>query len=188
MPAAGRVAIAGALLEAGRTSEAEALAATVERDPALAGDTQRRASAVRAVSAARAADRLNDAGDRQAALARLSPALGQSPENTDVQLSLARVYAGSGRADDASRIAEAILASSPDNVRARAVAGEAAVARRAIGRAEQILRDGRARGADELQMALLDARIARAREDQVRARQALEEAARLRAQQLRTGN
>ena len=187
-PAAGRLAIAGALLEAGRPAEAEALAASVERDPLVTGDARRRASAVRATSTATAADRLNDSGDRQGALNRLAPALGQAPDNPEVQLSLARVYAGSGRAEDASRIAEGILTADPDNVRARSVAGEAAVARNAMGRAEQILREGRSRGADELQMALLDARIARARDDQVRARQALEEAARLRARQLRASN
>ena len=105
-----------------------------------------------------------------------------------MQLSLARVYSGSGRGLEALRIAEPILEANPDYVRARAVAGEAAVVSNAIGRAEQILRDGRSRGADELQMALLEARIARARDDQLRARRALEEAARLRAMQLRASN
>ena len=86
------------------------------------------------------------------------------------------------------RIAEGILSASPDNVRARAVAGEAAVLANAIGRAEGILREGRERGADELQMALLEARIARARDDRIRARRALEEAARLRTRQLQAGS
>ena len=57
-----------------------------------------------------------------------------------------------------------------------------------IGRAEQLLSEGRARRADELQMALLEARIARSRDDQVRARRALEAAARLRGEQLRAAN
>jgi hypothetical protein len=60
--------------------------------------------------------------------------------------------------------------------------------RNAFSRAEEILRDGKARGADELQMALLEARIARARGDHVRARQALETAARLRVGQLRVSS
>ncbi|MFH5923160.1 tetratricopeptide repeat protein [Roseomonas xinghualingensis] len=185
---AARVAIAGALLEAGRTADAEALAASVERDPRLSGEARQQVSNLRASSAARAAEQLSDRGERRAALERLTPALSQAPENAQLQLSLARVYAGSGRAEDASQIAEGILARNPDNIQARAVAGEAAVARNALARAEEILRDGRARNADELQMALLEARIARARGDQLRARRALEEAARLRVEQLRASS
>jgi Tfp pilus assembly protein PilF len=183
-----RVAIAGALLDAGRSSDAEALASSVERDPRLGAEARQRAASVRTGSAVVAADRLSYGGDRRAALDRLTPALSQAPENPQVQLSLARIYAGSGRAAEASEIAEGVLRRDSGNVQARAVAGEAAVARNAIGRAEEILREGRANGADELQMALLDARIARARSDHIRARHALEAAARLRGDQLRGGN
>jgi Tfp pilus assembly protein PilF len=185
---AARLAIAGAMLEAGRTSEAEALAASLERDPRLSSEARQQVASVRAGSAARAAEQLSNQGDRRGALERLSPALSQSPEDPQLRLSLARVYANSGRAGDASEIADPILARNPDNIQARAVAGEAAVMRNALGRAEEILRDGKARGADELQMALLEARIARARGDHVRARQALETAARLRVGQLRVSS
>jgi tetratricopeptide (TPR) repeat protein len=187
-PPAARVAIAGALLEGGRVAEAEALAASVARDPRLTGESRQQVANLRASSAASEAERLTDRGDRRAAMNRLAPALNEAPQNPALQLSLARVYAGSGRAEEASQIAEPILARSPDNIQARAVAGEAAVARRALGRAEEILREGRARKADELQMALLEARIARAAGDQFRAREALEEAARLRASQLRASS
>jgi Tfp pilus assembly protein PilF len=187
-PPAARLAIAGAMLDAGRTAEAEALAASVERDPRLSGEARRQVAELRAGSAARAAEQLTSQGDRRGALERLSPALSQSPEDPQLRLSLARVYANSGRAGEASEIADPILARSPDNIQARAVAGEAAVMRNALGRAEEILRDGRTRGADELQMALLEARIARASGDQFRARQALETAARLRAGQLRVSS
>ena len=117
----------------------------------------------------------------------LTPPRAQVPEGGRSQLALARVYAESGRAEEASEIAERILAREPANTEARSVAGSAAVTRNAVPRAEELLRDGRASGADELQMALLDARIARARRDQPRARAALEEAARLRGDQLRAG-
>ncbi len=187
-PATARIAIAGALLDAGRAAEAEAAVANLDRDSALASEARSRATTVRAISSATSTDRLNDSGDRQGVLNRLAPSTGQASSNIDVQLSLARVYSGSGRGIEAVRIAEPILEANPDYVRARAVAGEAAVASNSIGRAEQILREGRARGADELQMALLEARIARARDDNSRARRALEEAARLRAMQLREGN
>ncbi|TPG61040.1 hypothetical protein EAH89_00265 [Roseomonas nepalensis] len=185
---AARVAVAAALLEGGLVAEAEGLSAGVERDALAPAELRRQAAGLRAASAASAADRLNDGGDRQGAMRRLAPALGQAPGNADVQLSLARVLAGSGRAEEALRIADGILGASPENVRARAVAGEAAVLAKEIGRAEDILREGRERGADELQMALLEARIARARDDRLRARRALEEAARLRARQLQASN
>ena len=184
-PAAAQLALAGALLEAGRSNDAEALAAAVERDPSLAPDARRQAAAIRNGSTAVTADRLTYGGERSAALQRLAPALQRAPEDPQVQLSLARVYASTDRAEEASRIAEGLLQREPGNVAARAVAGEAAVAQREFGRAEALLAEGRARGADELQMALLEARIARARGDTLRARRALEEAARLRAQQLR---
>ena len=185
---AARIAVAAALLEGGQVAEAEGLAAGVERDALASGELRRQAAGLRAASAASAADRLNDGGDRQGAMRRLAPAIGQAPGNADVQLSLARVLAGSGRAEEALRIADGILAANPENVRARAVAGEAAVLAKEIGRAEEILREGREKGADELQMALLEARIARARDDRLRARRALEEAARLRARQLQASN
>ncbi|WP_426956281.1 hypothetical protein [Muricoccus radiodurans] len=164
-PPEARVAVAEALLDAGRLGSANPVS------PAAATGTER----------------YSTVSERRAAVDRLTPPRPEVPANVRSQLSLARVYAESGRAEEASEIAEPILSREPGNTEARAVAGAAAVARNAIGRAEEILREGRARGADELQMALLDARIARARRDQVRARAALEEAARLRTEQLRAG-
>jgi len=183
-PPAARVLLASALLEAGRVNDAEALAARAEGDPRLGAEARRLASTVRNNSAVAAADRLAETGDRQAALARLSPALSRAPEDAQVQLSLARIHANSGRADEASQIAEAVLRREPDNVAARSVAAEAAVARGAYRRAEELLAEGRTRRAEELQMSLVEARIARAKGDQLRARRALETAARLRAEQL----
>ncbi|MBP0444030.1 tetratricopeptide repeat protein [Roseomonas sp. SSH11] len=184
-PPSARLAVAGAMLEAGRANQAETLAASAERDPALTVDARRQAAAVRNNSTAAAADRLTYDGNRGAALQRLAPALERSPESPEVQLSLARIYASTDRAEEASRITDGLLRQNPRDVAVRSVAGEAAVAQGAYGRAEQLLSEGRALGADPLQMALLDARIARARGDVLRARRALEEAARLRARQLR---
>ncbi|SHI90234.1 Tetratricopeptide repeat-containing protein [Roseomonas rosea] len=178
-PAPAKAAIAAALADAGREQEAEGLAQRAERDPRLAEDLRRTASA----AGRRAAARPAQAGERAAAPV---PVAARDPENWRAQLSLARVYVRSDRGSEATELAEGVLRQNPDNVEARSVAGEIAVLRGQIGRAEQILSEGRDRRTDELQMALLEARIARARDDQVRARRALEAAARLRGEQLRS--
>jgi len=182
-PAPAKAAIAAALVDAGREGAAENLAQRAERDPRLAEDLRRTATA--APAGPRTAAR--PAGSGAGAAAEAVPAT-RDPESWRAQLSLARVYARSDRGADATEVAEGVLRQNPDNVEARSVAGEIAVVRGQIGRAEQILSEGRTRRADELQMALLEARIARARDDQVRARRALEDAARLRGQQLRAAN
>ena len=166
-----RAIIASALLDAGERDDARATVATVERDPrlnldAVRGPVGRTAGGPATNNALRQEDPL---------------------DNRRPQLSVARVYANSGRTEEALRIAENVLAQNPGNVEARSVAGEAAVLNGSIGRAEELLREGRSLGADELQMVLLEARIARARRDGLRARRALEEAARLRGEQLRAG-
>ncbi|MBP0494782.1 tetratricopeptide repeat protein [Pararoseomonas indoligenes] len=182
---AARVAVGFAMVEAGRNNDADSLIGSLDGDTRLTREQRQQVATLRANSAAQAAQNLNERGDRTEAMGRLSRALRDSPDNPQVQLSLARLYSLSGRAAEGQSISEGILSRDPDNVAARAVAGEAAVLNSDIGRAEQILREGRARNADELQMALLEARIARARRDTLRARNALEEAARLRGAQLR---
>ncbi|WP_338662840.1 tetratricopeptide repeat protein [Pararoseomonas sp. SCSIO 73927] len=182
---AGRVAASFAMVEAGRTAEAESLIGGLAGNSGLTREQRQQVATIRGNAAAAAAERLTARGDQRGAMERLSRALDDAPDNPDVQLAAARVMARSGRADEAQRVAEGILGRDPDNVAARAVAGEAAVLNNALGRAEQILSEGRARRADGLQMALLEAQIARARRDPVRAREALEEAARLRGAQLR---
>jgi tetratricopeptide (TPR) repeat protein len=166
-----KAAIAAALMDAGQLQAAENLATRAERDPRLVAAVRQTASVSRARSA----------GSQGGADTAIEPA----PENWRAQLSLARVYARSGRGDEAASIAEGVLRRHPENVEARSVAGEIAVVQGNLSRAEQILAEGQTRRADELQMALLEARIARARDDQVRARRALEMAARLRSEQLR---
>ncbi|WP_458096732.1 tetratricopeptide repeat protein [Roseomonas sp. WA12] len=172
-PGPAKAAIAAALLDAGREQAADGVAQRAERDPRLAEDVRRTVAA----------------SVRPASVAGTLPTTStENPQNWRAQLSLARVYAGSGRGPEATELAEAVLRQNPDNVEARSVAGEVAVVRGQTARAEQLLSEGRARRADELQMALLEARIARSRDDQVRARRALEAAARLRGEQLRAAN
>lgn len=163
--------MAAALLDAGRATAAENLARRAESDPRLGTAVQRTAAGLPAVSGAGAG-----AG---------AAAGGTVPDSWRAQLSLARVLARTDRAREATELAEGVLSRDPRNAEARSVAGEIAVVRGNLSRAEQILADGKAMGGDELQMALLEARIARAREDGPRARRALETAARLRGEQLR---
>ncbi|WP_376093387.1 tetratricopeptide repeat protein [Roseomonas sp. CCTCC AB2023176] len=165
-----RAILAAALLDAGERDDARRTVAEVDRDPRLGLDGVR-GPVVRTASTGSAN-----------ALQQENPL-----DNRRPQLSIARVYANSGRTEEGLLIAENVLAQNPANVEARSVAGEAAVLNGSFSRAEELLREGRAIGADELQMALLEARIARARRDTFRARRALEEAARLRGEQLRAG-
>lgn len=165
--AGAKAALAAALLDAGRAEEARRLAGEAGADPRLVADLRRSAESARGTLPR--ADTYAASGEA---------------ESWRAQLSLARVYARSGREEDAAAVAEGVLRGNPDNVEARSVAGEVAVLRGRMPQAETLLSEGRSRGADRLQMALLEARIARARQDQPRARRALETAARLRGEQL----
>jgi tetratricopeptide (TPR) repeat protein len=163
--AAARLAIAGALLEAGQEQMAASLARGLEADAALTPDARRQADALLAGVAVRAADRANEAGDQAAGFDRLRPVLARAPDDPAANLALARLYEGARRPAQAVAIAESVLARDPRNLDARAGAVEAAIAARDWRRAETLVDEARVLAPNEARVSLMEARLARARGD-----------------------
>ncbi|WP_421988880.1 cellulose synthase subunit BcsC-related outer membrane protein [Roseococcus sp.] len=170
-----RIAIAGALLGAGLEAEAMALADQAGAGP-LSAEQRRDVASLRAGIAVRASDRLNAEGQQAQGFERLRPTLERDPENVDVNLALARLYQGNREPAEALRIAEGVLARSPRNFDARQGAVSAAIALRQRARAEQLLAEGRDYFPNDSRISLMEARIARAFNQDARARRALETA------------
>jgi Tfp pilus assembly protein PilF len=177
MTAAGRLAIAGALLEAGRADAAQAMLASAEAGGRLGPEERRQADALRTGIAVRASDQLNEQGDQAAGFERLRPALARTPADPSANLALARLHQGARQPQEALRIAEAVLLRDPRNMEARAAVMDAAIAARDIRRAEAMLAEARAAAPQDPRVLLLEARLARAVGDSRRAERALLEAA-----------
>nr|WP_314075656.1 cellulose synthase subunit BcsC-related outer membrane protein [uncultured Roseococcus sp.] len=167
-----RVAIAGAMLGAGFEAEALALADQAEAGT-LTAEQRRDVASLRAGIAVRASDRLNEEGQQAQAFERLRPALERDPENVDANLALARLYQGAREPAEALRVAEAVLARNPRNFEARQGAVSAAIALGQRSRAEQLLAEGRDYFPNDSRVSLMEARIARAFNQDTRARRAL---------------
>nr|WP_255569285.1 cellulose biosynthesis protein BcsC [Neoroseomonas alba] len=160
-----RLAIAGALLEAGNEAQATALARGLQNDGTLTADARRQAEALASGAAIRAADRANEAGDQAAGFDRLRPVLAQNPQDPAANLALARLYQGARRPDEAQRIAESVLARDPRNLDARAGAVDAAIAARDYRQAQTLIDEGRVLAPNEARISLMQARLLRARGD-----------------------
>ncbi|MBR0653411.1 tetratricopeptide repeat protein [Roseomonas terrae] len=163
--AAARLAIGGALLEAGLEPQAAAMVRGVTTGAGATAETRRQAEALQAGIAVRASDRANEAGDQAAGFDRLRPVLAQSPDDPAANLALARLYQGARRPEDAQRIAEAVLARDPTNLTARAGAVDAAIAARNWRQAQALIDEGRALAPNEARVSLMQARLSRAQGD-----------------------
>ncbi len=182
-PPVAQLAAAGALMQAGLDQEAAMLAASIDASR-LTAEQRRSAQQLQAGLAIRASDQLNSQGDQATAYEVLAPTLRQDPQNIAANLALARLYQRAGEAEQAQRIAEAVLQRNPRDADARQAAVDAAIANRDWSRAEALLSEGRALLPGDPRMPMLEARLARAWGDQRRAQAALEEAARLRQRQI----
>ncbi len=171
-----QIRLAGALVSARRAEDADAIASSLLASGQLTDEQRRQIAVLNAGSAILASSDLSADGRQNEALERLQPALEQLPNNVPLNLALARVYLASGRAADAQRIAEAVLARRPGSLEALTVAADAALARRDWKRAEELLAEGRSRYPTDPEIMLIDARMARARGDSRRALRSLESA------------
>ncbi|MDJ0388681.1 cellulose synthase subunit BcsC-related outer membrane protein [Roseomonas sp. E05] len=183
-PPSGRIAIAGALMEAGLEQEAAQLASQLAQDSRLTADERRQLAGLHSGFAIRASDRLNEQGNQAAAYDQLAPVLMQNPQDPGANMALARLYQGAREPREAQRIAEAVLSRDPRNAEARSGAIEAAIALGQRARAEALLAEGRSLAPNDPRMTLLEARLARAGGDTRRARAALQLAAEQRRSQL----
>ncbi|HYZ48493.1 MAG TPA: cellulose synthase subunit BcsC-related outer membrane protein, partial [Sphingomonas sp.] len=178
--------LAAALFDVGADDAAAAAMARAERGP-LTPAQEQSLIALRAGSAVRAADRLNESGNQSAAYDALRPALANAPNDPATQLALSRLYQGSRQPTQAQRIAETVLARNPRDWEARRTAVDAALAAGDNARAEtlaneaQMLQPGDSRGM------LMKAKVARAKGETANARQLLAQAAAQREQELGRG-
>ena len=170
---AARIAIAGALLGAGLEAEATALASAIEA--ANPTPEQRRdLASLRGGIVIRSADRLNEGGEQSRGFEALRPVLERDPENADARLALARLHQGARQPAEALRVADAVLARNPRNIEARAGAVDAATALRDRTRTEALIAEGQTLHPRDSRMALMEARMARAFNQESRALRALD--------------
>lgn len=168
-----RLALAGALLSAGLESEAAALADSAEGANPNA-EQRRDIASIRSGIAIRSSDRLNGEGRQAAAFEQLRPVLERDPENPDARLALARLHQNARQPAEALRIAEAVLARNPRDIPARQGAIDAAVALRDRPRAERLLAEAQELSPRDSRVTLMEARVARAFNQESRALRALE--------------
>jgi tetratricopeptide (TPR) repeat protein len=172
-----RIALLGALVEAGAVDAARGETAALLASPGLSAEERRQVLALQDGVAIRAADVLNERGDQAAAFEQLRAVLTRDPNDRAANLALARLYAGAGRGADAQRIAEAVLERDRADLDARAAAVDAALAARDTRRAEALVAEGRALAPGDARVSLMEARAAQAAGDSRRAAAALERAA-----------
>ncbi|MCX7686080.1 MAG: cellulose synthase subunit BcsC-related outer membrane protein [Acetobacteraceae bacterium] len=178
---AARIALTGALIEAGALEAARAETQALLALPGLSAEERRQVLALQDGLAIRAADALNERGDQAAGFEQLRAILTRDPEDRAANLALARLYAGAGRAAEAQRVAEAVLARDRGDLEARAAAVDAAIAARDMRRAAALVEEGRALAPGDARVSLMEARVAQAAGDSRRAAAALQRAAEERA-------
>ncbi|RVT98877.1 tetratricopeptide repeat protein [Rhodovarius crocodyli] len=168
-----RLALAGALLSAGLENEAAALADSAEGSNPTA-DQRRDIVSIRQGIAIRSSDRLNQEGRQAQAFEALRPVLERDAENPGAQLALARLYQGARQPAESLRIAEGVLARNPRDISARQGAIDAAIALRDRARAERLLSEAQELSPRDSRVTLMEARVARAFNQESRALRALE--------------
>ena len=181
---AARLAYAGALLEIGDATGAQTMLAPLGYGGSLAPDQKKVFLSLREGLAIRSADDLNGAGKQAAAYDRLAPALASDPDNTDMNLALARLYSGASDPREALEINQALLRRDPANSDARrgAVAAALQLGNRSL--AAQLVKEGLEAAPDDPKSWMASADYARSTGNNTRALRDLARARELRLQQL----
>ncbi|WP_338662794.1 cellulose synthase subunit BcsC-related outer membrane protein [Pararoseomonas sp. SCSIO 73927] len=154
--AATRIALAGAMADAGLTREGAELLMPLAADAGVSPAQRRQVVALG-----------GPAGPRLAAAAPPAPIEAEPP----------RIYQGARDPRVAGRIAEAVLRRDPRNVEARLGATEAALLRRDVSTAEALVAEGRFLNASDPRISMAEAGLARVTGDRRRAQTALQLAA-----------
>ena len=179
-----RLLYAGALSAAGLEGDARALLRQV--DAANLPPGQRTAyDSLADGLAIRRADRLDQEGRRADAYDALSPRLRADPDSVDVNLAVSRLYSSDGKPQQALRIAEAALARSPSDLDAMHATADAALQAGEVVRARDLAVAAIDSQPDDPRGYLIQADVARFRNQSGEALAALRKARALRQQQLR---
>ncbi len=166
-----RIAYAGALVGAGYPRDAELISGSLQPerlDPAQRTELTQ----VRNGAAVVAADVLTGRGQAADAYDQLAPRLAKEPENPELNLALARLYAAQKQPRKADLIIEDMRRRNPDSPSVQVAAIYAAMQDGDIGRAADLAGQAKKESAAEPQVWVAAAQVARA---QGKYRQALEE-------------
>ncbi len=181
---AARIAYAGALLDVGDATGAQIMLNPLRNGGGLNPSQLAAFTQLRAGLAVKTADDLNQAGRQAEGYDKLAPALAADPDNTDMNLALARLYAGAKDPREALEINEALLKRDPANAEARRGAVAAALLSNNRRRAEQLVAEGLEIAPDDPKSWMASADVARANGNNARALRDLQRARELRLQQL----
>lgn len=177
------LAYSGALLAAGLTDDAAALADGIDAARLPPGQAQS-AERLRNGIAVREADALNEQGRVADAFDQLAPQLAANPADPDLNMALGRLYQAARNPAEALAINEAVLRGDAGNVEVRRSAVAAAIAAGELARADALVRDGLQLLPQEPRIYVMAADVARARGNNGRALRELRTARDLRRQQL----
>ncbi len=181
---AARIAYAGALLDIGDAVAAQTMLAPLGYGGSLPASQKATFMQLREGLAVRTADDLNQAGKQAEGYDRLAPALAADPDNTDMNLALARLYSGAHNPREALEINEALLRRDPTNADARRGAVAAALQLGNRKRADELVREGLDIAPDDPKSWMASADYAKANGNNARALRDLARARELRLQQL----
>jgi tetratricopeptide (TPR) repeat protein len=179
-----RIAYAGLLLQAGDERGAQILINTLDGTGGLNLEQTTALNRLRAGAAIRQSDTLNGQHLQAAAYDVLAPALAHEPSNPDLNLAVARLYAGADQPRKALAINQAVLERDPTNLDARKAALDSAVQASDWARADGIVRDAIAAAPDDARTWVMSATLDRARGNLARAYDDLKRAQALRRQEV----
>ena len=176
-----RVTYAGALLNAGYAGDAQYVTQNVTPTTGLMGQ---KLSDVRDGAAVSLSDKLNAAGDPASAYSQLVPRLQRAPDNPDLNMALARLYASRQQPAKAVQITSGLMEQNPSSQQVRSSALYANMADGNLRTASGIARESTEQFPDDPQVWLDLANVERARGHSGSALRALEMAKSLREKQL----
>ena len=179
-----RIAYAGMLLQAGDTRGAQILIHSMDGATGLTAQQTADLNRLRAGTAIRTADALNAEGRQADAYDVLEPALARTPDDPDLNMAVARLYARADEPRKALALNQALVSRDPSNLDARQAAVNAAIQVRDWQLAERLVREGLQLSPDDPKAWLMAATLNRARGNDRRALQNLRQAASLRRQEI----
>ncbi len=161
--AAQRIAYAGVLLQAGDERGTQILLRSLDGATGLTRDQAAALNRLRAGAAIRTADTLNAQGRQAEAYDVLEPELARNPDNPDLAMAVARLYARADAPRKAMAINQDLLSRNPDNLDARRGALDAAIQSHDWVLAERLVHDGIELAPDDPRVWMMSAALHRAR-------------------------
>ena len=179
-----RIAYAGMLLQAGDDRGAQILIRSLDGATGLTAQQTTDLNRLRAGAAIRQADALNAEGRQADAYDVLAPALARTPDNPELNMAVARLYASADEPRRALAVNSALLARDPNNLDARRAALGSAIQARDWTTAGQLVNEAMQLAPDDPRSWMMSATLNRARNNDRRALADLRRAETLRRQEI----